>query len=140
MRKLVFAVGTATAMLAGMTVFSGGLQAAPARTSDGFRSALNAIGLAENVQYIWEGKDYCWYDDGWHGPGWYWCGYRTRRGLGWGGESGWRGWERRERREERGERHERREEKGERRERREEKGERHERREEKGEKKGEERR
>ena len=33
------------------------------------------------------GYDYCWADDGWPGPGWYWCGYAYRPGLGWGGGS-----------------------------------------------------
>ncbi|HZZ31714.1 MAG TPA: hypothetical protein VFE10_06935 [Phenylobacterium sp.] len=46
----------------------------------------------EAVQYFWGGRNYCWYFDGWHGPGWYWCGYRFRRGYGWGGPEGWRGW------------------------------------------------
>ncbi|MDR3511739.1 MAG: hypothetical protein P4L73_08900 [Caulobacteraceae bacterium] len=44
------------------------------------------------VQYFWGGRNYCWYDGGWRGPGWYWCGYAWRRGHGWGGPYGWRGW------------------------------------------------
>jgi hypothetical protein len=108
MRKFVLALGTASALLAGVT--SGDVRAAPASTSGGFQSVLGEIGLVENVQYLYGGRRHCWYDDGWHGPGWYWCGYRLRQGLGWGGERGWNGWERREIREERGERRERREE------------------------------
>ena len=46
----------------------------------------------QDVQYIWGGRRYCWYYDGWRGPGWYWCGYRLREGFGWGGGWGWRGW------------------------------------------------
>lgn len=46
----------------------------------------------ETVQYFYGGANYCWYDGGWHGPGFYWCGYAWRRGLGWGGPAGWRGW------------------------------------------------
>jgi hypothetical protein len=42
--------------------------------------------------YAWGGRNYCWYPDGWHGPGYYWCGYRYRRGYGWGGGFGWHGW------------------------------------------------
>ncbi len=42
--------------------------------------------------YVWGGRHYCWYYDGWHGPGWYWCGFRFRRGFGWGGGWGWHGW------------------------------------------------
>ena len=97
MRNFVLTVGTASALLAGM--MSGNVQAAPAGASSGFQSALGE-GLVENVQYIYGGRNYCWYDDGWHGPGWYWCGYRLRQGFGWGGERGWNRWERHERREE----------------------------------------
>jgi hypothetical protein len=44
------------------------------------------------VQFFWGGRNYCWYDGGWQGPGWYWCGYPWRRGYGWGGPYGWHGW------------------------------------------------
>ena len=46
----------------------------------------------DNVQFLWGGRNYCWYDGGWRGPGFYWCGYAWRSGLGWGGGYGWRGW------------------------------------------------
>jgi hypothetical protein len=46
----------------------------------------------QQAQFIYGGRNYCWYDDGWHGPGFYWCGYAFRRGLGWGGGAGWHGW------------------------------------------------
>ncbi|WP_305953006.1 hypothetical protein [Beijerinckia mobilis] len=46
----------------------------------------------ETVQFFWGGRNYCWYPGGWQGPGWYWCGYAWRRGIGWGGPRGWRGW------------------------------------------------
>ena len=109
MRKFALVFGTASTLLAGM--ISGDVRAAPASTFGGFQSLQGEIGLVENVQYLYGGRRHCWYDDGWHGPGWYWCGYRLRQGLGWGGERGWNGWERRhELREERGERRERREE------------------------------
>jgi hypothetical protein len=63
-------------------------------------NALPAHGLmpgaipsnVEQTQFIFGGRNYCWYDDGWRGPGFYWCGYAFRRGLGWGGGAGWRGW------------------------------------------------
>ncbi len=42
--------------------------------------------------YVHEGRRFCFYFDGWHGPGWYRCGFAFRRGLGWGGEYGWNGW------------------------------------------------
>jgi len=44
--------------------------------------------------YVFNGHQYCWYDDGWNGPGWYWCDYAWYRGYGWGGGEGWRGWDR----------------------------------------------
>ncbi|MGH7011044.1 MAG: hypothetical protein ACREEX_09415, partial [Caulobacteraceae bacterium] len=25
--------------------------------------------------YFWAGHRYCWYYEGWRGPGWYWCGF-----------------------------------------------------------------
>jgi hypothetical protein len=40
---------------------------------------------------FWRGHQYCWATGGWRGPGWYWCGYSDRRGVGWGGPTGWRG-------------------------------------------------
>ena len=49
----------------------------------------NGLGI-----YMFGGHRYCWYDAGWHGGGWYWCGYAERRGLGWGGGEGWHGWDR----------------------------------------------
>src|SRR5215472_17270501 len=42
--------------------------------------------------YTWGDHRYCWYDDGWSGPGWYWCGAPWRAGYGWGGPWGWHGW------------------------------------------------
>ena len=44
------------------------------------------------AQFIFGGRQYCWYDNGWRGPGWYWCGYAYRRGYGWGGGVGWNHW------------------------------------------------
>src|SRR5580700_9580259 len=44
---------------------------------------------AQPAAYFWGGRSYCWYDGGWHGPGWYWCGYAGRVGWGWGGPIGW---------------------------------------------------
>lgn len=52
-------------------------------------------GLIDQVAvrvYVHEGHRYCFYFDGWHGPGWYRCGFAFRRGLGWGGVYGWNDW------------------------------------------------
>jgi len=46
----------------------------------------------EDAQFFFGGQNYCFYPDGWHGPGFYWCGYAYRNGFGWGGPSGWNGW------------------------------------------------
>ena len=48
--------------------------------------------IAEQVQFRFGGRDFCWADDGWRGPGWYWCGYAYRPGFGWGGPVGWNNW------------------------------------------------
>jgi hypothetical protein len=42
--------------------------------------------------YALGGHSYCWYDGGWHGPGWYWCGYNYNNGVGWGGPLGFNYW------------------------------------------------
>ena len=50
--------------------------------------------MIEKAQvFVWHGRRYCWYDDGWRGAGFYWCGYAKRHGLGWGGSAGWNGWQ-----------------------------------------------
>lgn len=78
---------------AGAAIPLGAAQAAPsARVIYAVDTVANRPVL-DKVQYIYGGRDYCWYDGGWHGPGWYWCGYPWRRGFGWGGGYGWRGWE-----------------------------------------------
>ena len=48
----------------------------------------------EKAQFFFNGQNYCWYDNGWQGPGWYWCGYAWNNGQGWGGGEGWHGWSR----------------------------------------------
>ena len=53
----------------------------------------SAAPLAHPVQfYIYGGRHWCWYDDAWNGPGYYWCGYPWDEGIGWGGGFGWHGW------------------------------------------------
>jgi hypothetical protein len=47
-----------------------------------------------SADFLFGGHKHCWYDDGWHGAGWYWCGYAHRHGRGWGGPEGWQGWHR----------------------------------------------
>src|SRR5262249_24792214 len=47
---------------------------------------------SEPVYYWRGGHRTCWYDDGWNGPGWYWCGERANRGVGWVGGAGYSWW------------------------------------------------
>src|SRR5262245_8556191 len=68
------------------------VNAAPFGDPSGTRAAFDEINVVGKAQYIYGGFSYCWYEDGWRGPGWYRCGYRLRRGLGWGGGVGWQGW------------------------------------------------
>lgn len=49
----------------------------------------------QQSQYMYGGRNYCFYPNGWNGPGFYWCGYAFRRGYGWGGGHGWHGWDHR---------------------------------------------
>ena len=58
----------------------------------GLRDLASANSAIENVQFVVGGQSYCWYDGGWRGPGWYYCGYAWRTGLGWGGVAGWNSW------------------------------------------------
>jgi hypothetical protein len=62
-----------------------------ARLLSGVYSSADAVRL-EQAQWAWRGRQYCWYPNGWRGPGYYWCGYASRRGFGWGGPAGWNGW------------------------------------------------
>src|SRR5262249_50650198 len=87
--KSALGAATALALMAGLPASpAGALVIGPAPIGS---AARDAIGL-EQVQYVWQGQSYCWYPDGWRCPGWYWCGYRLRRGFGWGGPQGWNGW------------------------------------------------
>ena len=93
MRKFVVTVAAATVFLAGAPIM--GLNAAPMVAPGAIRAAADSLNMVERAQFIWLGRHYCWYDDGWNGPGWYWCGYAFRHGYGWGGGYGWRGGHRR---------------------------------------------
>ncbi|HTX51013.1 MAG TPA: hypothetical protein VME40_16690 [Caulobacteraceae bacterium] len=86
---LTAAAGGATAQPAGPLVSDAD---APAATlSTGVYDSATPV-VAQPTAYFWGGRNYCWYDGGWHGPGWYWCGYAGRVGWGWGGPIGWHNW------------------------------------------------
>jgi len=93
MRRLICKLATVSALAASAMMIGGRAEAAALPGSDGLRAAIDTSALTENVQlYVFGGRNYCWYDWGWNGPGWYWCGYGARRGFGWGGGYGYRGW------------------------------------------------
>ena len=71
----------------------GPAHAMPPGVASSIPAVAGEISAVEQAQFVWGGRDYCFYPDGWHGPGWYWCGYAFRRGLGWGGPHGWHNWE-----------------------------------------------
>jgi len=62
------------------------------RAAEAFCAGTRWSPIERNQYYAFEGDNYCWYSDGWQGPGWYWCGYEWDDGLGWGGPYGWNGW------------------------------------------------
>jgi hypothetical protein len=63
----------------------------PVNTLNGAASSDLVDQVAVRV-YVHQGNRYCFYFDGWHGAGWYRCGFAFRRGLGWGGVYGWNDW------------------------------------------------
>jgi hypothetical protein len=89
MKKLTLAIVLAS-LIGAATMTTA--QAMPAGMSAHLGDATVGLNTVEKAQYVFGGRRYCWYFDGWQGPGWYWCGYAFRRGLGWGGGSGWHGW------------------------------------------------
>jgi hypothetical protein len=89
MKKHLIGVATAAALAAGALATDA--QAQSARLIYGVNGPGDSAVL-EPVQFFFGGYNYCFYDNGWHGPGWYWCGYGWRRGYGWGGGYGFRGW------------------------------------------------
>jgi hypothetical protein len=91
-RRLFVAAASAIAIYAAFAC-----QPASAGIPDGagvLGAASEGAAAVEQVQFRFGGSDYCWYDDGWRGPGWYWCGYAYRTGYGWGGPLGWNNWRR----------------------------------------------
>jgi hypothetical protein len=97
MRNLFLATAAATSLL-GASIAAGGAQAAPpSQPAPQLIFGVDRAGdmpTLDKVQFLFGGRNFCWYDNGWQGPGFYWCGYAERRGLGWGGGAGWNGWQR----------------------------------------------
>jgi len=89
MRRLCY-FGAAAVALA-MSANSG--NAMSINIGAGLKPALDATDMIQKAAvFIIEGNRYCFYFNGWHGAGWYRCGFAWRRNLGWGGEYGWQSW------------------------------------------------
>jgi hypothetical protein len=91
MQKLSRALFLTAALSAG-AMMSATAQAAPVGPFGQLSVAADNLNLIEKAQYIYGGRRHCWYNNGWNGPGWYWCGYAGRAGYGWGGPRGWNSW------------------------------------------------
>jgi hypothetical protein len=83
----------------GLAIAAGALLAATHANAGTFPVNAGLIGSGSDLidqvavrVYVHEGNRYCFYFNGWHGPGWYRCGFAFRRGLGWGGVYGWNSW------------------------------------------------
>ena len=92
--RSVMAAGLAGALMVALAA-----PAQAAMTGAGLNAPVGApllqlaqFGFPNPLDFMLGGRNYCWYDDGWRGPGWYWCGYGSRYGYGWGGGEGFNGW------------------------------------------------
>jgi len=90
MRKRL--IGTTVALLLSTSVAIGHAEAAPSGQYIFGVDRAGELPSLDHVQFFFGGRNFCWYDDGWRGPGFYWCGYAFRSGYGWGGGAGWNGW------------------------------------------------
>ena len=90
MQKLIVSALAATSLL-GVSGTNAAPAAPPAHLISGVYDSGEGLPLTL-AQYFYAGRNFCWYTDGWDGPGFYWCGYAWRSGLGWGGAAGWNGW------------------------------------------------
>jgi hypothetical protein len=89
LRELALSLGVAAGLTVSLATSS------PAIVTDSTLAsqiAQSQDSPVDKAAYIWLGRSYCFYPVGWHGPGWYWCGYPWVYGVGWGGVWGWHGW------------------------------------------------
>src|SRR5436305_2096835 len=95
MRISLLGLTTVSVIAASAALLNDPVEAAAFPAFGGLKVATDTLALTETAQlYVFGGRRYCWYDDGWNGEGWYWCGYQFRRGFGYGGGLGYRGWRR----------------------------------------------
>jgi hypothetical protein len=88
-----FKIALAVSVAVGSLLAIGGSANATIAPTD-MSAAVDSLALIDQVQFVFGGHKHCWYAEGWHGPGWYWCGYadEKHKGRGWGGPEGYRGW------------------------------------------------
>src|SRR4051794_24305418 len=91
MRRLMTIMSAAAAFMVAGSVINRA-EAIPFGNASGIRDAQEELNVVDHVQYYYGGRRFCWYDNGWNGPGWYWCGRYLTPGIGWGGGYGYRGW------------------------------------------------
>lgn len=87
-----FKVSAAVLTVVGAALLSTGATAAPLAPAQNVPAANQQLPIETVQSYYHRSHRYCFYLDGWHGPGWYRCGYHHRKGYGWGGPSGWNKW------------------------------------------------
>jgi hypothetical protein len=90
MRKVVLRLASIAALAAAVASTGGRVEAMPIAAPNAMHA--KGLGLSQPAQFVHLGRPYCWYRYGWAGAGWYWCGYGTLAGVGWGGAYGWNGW------------------------------------------------
>ena len=92
MRRILLLVAGAAALFTILASASASTRAAP--LAGAIPLTVGDIAPTDYVvgapQFVWNGQLYCWYPGGWHGDGWYRCGYGWRAGFGWGGGWEWR--------------------------------------------------
>jgi hypothetical protein len=87
MRNPLLGAAAAISLLGASLSFGAPAIAQPTLLTSGVYQASDAPTL-QPAQFFFGGQNYCWYSGGWQGPGYYYCGYAWRRGLGWGGGGG----------------------------------------------------
>jgi hypothetical protein len=92
LKKVSIVLSVVSVTFAAGATMVGTAQAAQVGQTGQLGIAASGLNLLEKSQFYFGGREYCWYDNGWNGPGWYWCGRYLVPGFGWGGGWGWRGW------------------------------------------------
>jgi hypothetical protein len=92
LKKVSIVLSVVAATFAAGATMVGTAQAAQVGQTGQLGIAASGLNLLEKSQFFFGGREYCWYEDGWNGPGWYRCGRYLIPGFGWGGGWGWHNW------------------------------------------------